>query len=238
MFNKQLLAQNIKYLAVIKGKKLGELEAEAHVSPGYLSRMFKSEDCSGSPLMDLLMYASEIFSISADSLLNVNLQSLSPNEQFLNTFFEKLLKDSCNGTLVWTLETKNALQFYSREYPHPLINCINDCNCAQFYSLFNPNNMLGEASAHASIGENLIYIIQIECNSFDSYNSAGFEVYFTNKNKECLQKIVCIMRSDALFSIVNNIFAEALKPKNQIDICDNVRNIIDSFINSDDNLPF
>ena len=40
-FNKQLMLDNISFLLKEFGKKIGELEAEAGVSPGYISRISK-----------------------------------------------------------------------------------------------------------------------------------------------------------------------------------------------------
>ena len=41
MFDKIKLLQNIRFLALQKGVKIGELESEAGVSVGYISRMLK-----------------------------------------------------------------------------------------------------------------------------------------------------------------------------------------------------
>ena len=106
-FNKTRLLNNISFMLKEFGKKIGELENEAGVSPGYLSRTAK--DASAKPGIDFIIKAAEALNVSVDTLLNTELTELSPTELYLISFFDKLKRDTITGKLEWTIERADAL---------------------------------------------------------------------------------------------------------------------------------
>lgn len=106
-FNKTRLLNNISFMLKEFGKKIGELEAEAGVSPGYLSRTAK--DASAKPGIDFIIKVADALNVSVDTLLNTELTELSPTELYLITFFDKLKRDTIAGKLEWVIERADAL---------------------------------------------------------------------------------------------------------------------------------
>lgn len=106
-FNRTLFFDNIAFKLKETGKKIGELENEAGVSPGYISRT--SKDGSTRPGIDFIMRVAAALNISVDTLLKVDLTKLSPTEQYLYSFIDKLIKDTAAGKLDWQRETADYL---------------------------------------------------------------------------------------------------------------------------------
>lgn len=108
-FNKEILFDNIAYLIKERGMKIGELEAAAGVSSGYISRT--SKEGGTKPGIDFIMNAAAALNVSIDTLLRVDLTSLTPTEQYLVSFLEKLKTDTVNDKLDWNCETAEYLNY-------------------------------------------------------------------------------------------------------------------------------
>ena len=106
-FNKTIMFDNISYMLKEVGKKIGELESEAGVSPGYISRT--SKEGNTKPGIDFIMRAAESLNVSLDTLLRVDMTSLTPTEKYLTTFLQKLVKDTLEDKLDWQTETPGYL---------------------------------------------------------------------------------------------------------------------------------
>lgn len=106
-FNRTLFFDNIAFKLKETGKKIGELENEAGVSPGYISRT--SKDGNTKPGIDFIMKVAAALSISVDTLLKVDLSKLTPTEQYIYSFIDKLVKDTVAGKLDWNRETADYL---------------------------------------------------------------------------------------------------------------------------------
>lgn len=104
-FNSKLLFDNIEYLIRTQDRKIGEVEAEAGVSAGYISRTNK--ESGGKPGIDFIMNISEVLHVSIDTLLKVNISSLTPTESYIVSFLEKMTKDTIKDLLAWEFETKD-----------------------------------------------------------------------------------------------------------------------------------
>lgn len=239
-FDKDLLLSNVKFLACKDGDKIGEVEKAAGVSQGYLSRVAKMGENPNMPLMDLLLWASDKYKVSVDSLLNINLQNMTPNEHYLRRLFEKLIGDTISGALDWTSETKSMLENYHNQFDHPLVeykSISNDEGFFYYKSLFNPENQLGELSVYCWLEAQFLYVTQIYC---QPTNQKGFEVYFSNFQKNDALELVQVMSGDFLYPLVETVFNEAVKSSHQIKVNQRARSIIDSYLNPpvDDDLPF
>lgn len=106
-FNKQLMLDNISFMLKEFGKKIGELEAEAGVSPGYISRTTK--DGNAKPGIDFIIKAAEALNTSVDTLLNIDLSGLTPTERYLISFIEKLKRDTADDKLEWVRFSADSL---------------------------------------------------------------------------------------------------------------------------------
>jgi transcriptional regulator with XRE-family HTH domain len=112
-FNKKRLFDNINYLIGESGKKIGELETEAGVSPGYISRA--SKDGGTKPGIEFIMNIAEILHVSVDMLLKVDIASLTPTERYLVSFLEKINTDTIDDKLDWERESADGLNRQERD---------------------------------------------------------------------------------------------------------------------------
>ena len=112
-FDKSLLGKNIRFLANKNGIKVGDIENEANVSTGYLSRLANEDNKNSFPIMDLLFLISKKFDVSINTLLSVDFSSLTPNEILLSQFFDKLNKDTENNKIIWELDSKEKLEAFN-----------------------------------------------------------------------------------------------------------------------------
>ncbi|WP_353892930.1 helix-turn-helix transcriptional regulator [Proteinivorax hydrogeniformans] len=123
-FNKKLMLDNIAYLLKDAGKKIGELESDAGVSPGYISRI--SKEGNTKPGIDFIMNVADSLNVSINTLLNVELTEMTPNERYLLSFLEKLNKDTIDDKLDWNCESAdwlNRAETDKNSYSdHPLLS--------------------------------------------------------------------------------------------------------------------
>jgi len=106
-FNKQLMLDNISFLLKESEKKIGELETEAGVSAGYISRI--SKEGNTKPGIEFIMKVAYSLNTSIDTLLNVDLTEMTPTERYLVSFLEKLNKDTLDDKLDWNRESADRL---------------------------------------------------------------------------------------------------------------------------------
>lgn len=106
-FNKKLMLDNISFLLKEFGKKIGELETDAGVSPGYISRI--SKESNTKPGIEFIMKVADSLNTSMNALLNVDLAEMTPTERYLLSFLEKLNKDTLDDKLDWNRESADKL---------------------------------------------------------------------------------------------------------------------------------
>jgi len=106
-FDKKLMFDNIAYLLKETGKKIGEVENEAGVSAGYISRT--SKDQNAKPGIDFIVRIADALHVGIDTLLGIDLSSLTPTERYLLTFLEKLRDDTAADKLEWHRESADSL---------------------------------------------------------------------------------------------------------------------------------
>lgn len=123
-FNKQLMLDNISFLLKEFGKKIGELETDAGVSPGYISRI--SKEGNTKPGIEFIMKVADSLNTSMDTLLNVDLAELTPTERYLVSFLEKLNNNTLDDKLDWNRESADRLNRAETDIngnpDHPLLS--------------------------------------------------------------------------------------------------------------------
>ncbi|MBR6084448.1 MAG: hypothetical protein IKP61_02385 [Spirochaetales bacterium] len=108
--SRKRIGANIKALAKWYGCKINEIEKEAGVSQGYLSRLNDSKNESSS-ILDLLLVASDRFRVSIDSLISMDFSKLAnKNKIRIHSFFETLLYLSNRGRLEWKKSTEKGIE--------------------------------------------------------------------------------------------------------------------------------
>ncbi len=240
-FDKNRLGQNVRFLALQHGMKVGELETEAGVSSGYISRLLKSEETGSSSLLSLAVCASEKFGISLNTLLTANLSELLPNERYLAEFMAKLEMQTDQGILFWNYETaKMYLDENSGTRPLAIFRSTPDEAWKEFSSSFDPEHRLGKAVVNATFGPQNqdIYVFQVLKDG--TSENFGYEVYFVEDICEAVP-VFCAFPEDKLFRTIEALFKNACESSHQIRINKTARGWIDSYMSQfeeDDELPF
>lgn len=101
--NKNRIGDNLNALSRYYGFKIKDFEEEAGVSQGYISRLSNknSKDIS-TPIIDLLMLASEKFHVSIDSLVYRDFKKLADPEKIrVQLFLDAVLSLSNRELLIW-----------------------------------------------------------------------------------------------------------------------------------------
>lgn len=106
-FNAEVLFDNIDFLIKSENRKIGEVESEAGVSAGYISRT--SKDGGSRPGIDFIMNIAKVLHVSIDTLLKVDISSLTPTERYLISFLEKLEHDTVHDLLDWERVSAESL---------------------------------------------------------------------------------------------------------------------------------
>lgn len=144
--DKNLLYSNIKLKISEANKKIGDVEVEAGMTAGYLSKLQK-DDSKNNNILDFVVSVSEILGISVDSLVHIDFSSLTKTEKYFADFINKLIRETTEGELCWDKETMNNLNDFSYQYSHPLFEIT------ERYSNYEPKKMAYKSlfSAGASL---------------------------------------------------------------------------------------
>ena len=123
-FNKALCFSNIRELLRQKPDvKIGQIEKEAGIRLGYMSRLEKEGNTS-EPSMEFIVTAAKLLKVSIDTHISVDLTGLTPTEQYIISFFDKLKADTLQDRLDWNRESAfnlNRIEYdYNGNIYHPL----------------------------------------------------------------------------------------------------------------------
>jgi len=125
-FDKALCFSNIRELLRQHPEvKIGQIEKEAGVRLGYMSRLEKEGNTS-EPSIEFIVSAAKLLKVSVDTIISVNLTGLTPTEQYIVNFFDKLKADTLADRLEWNKETPFNLNRLEADYNgviyHPLFS--------------------------------------------------------------------------------------------------------------------
>ena len=116
-FKKATFIENFKALTAKTGVKIGQIETEANVAPGYLSRLDKEGNTSD-PSIEFIATSARLFNVTVDFLLYGKVENLSQTEAYLSNFFQTLINDTINDQITWSPDTSPA-EFYSSGTGYP-----------------------------------------------------------------------------------------------------------------------
>lgn len=126
-FNKKRCFSNIRELLKQNSSvKIGQIERDAGIRLGYMSRLEKEGNTSD-PSMEFVVSAALHLNVSLDTLVGFNLAGLTPHEQYLVKFFDKLKSDTMADKLDWNREKPDKLNdvcIYQGESEHPLFSFL------------------------------------------------------------------------------------------------------------------
>lgn len=235
-FNRALLGKNIKYLAAGKNIKVGDLEKEAGVSTGYFSRLANEEGKGGSTLVDIICKVAEKLDTSVNTLISTDMAALTPNETLLSAFFDKLSKDTAEGTITWDLESEKQLRNPEYQAKHPLFRNYGSAEFPdmRYYSLFDSDiQIAGDSYRVAVVGRTLYLMETLNPESA----SVGYELYLltTWQNgmiyyKDYPEKICKAYPESDLYVQIDDLHNAAAESSRHVKLSDSVIGAINSYI--------
>lgn len=182
----QILLQNLDTLRQEQELyKMGDFEANiVGVSVGYFSRLKNTPEVF--PSIDVLSKLAELFGVSIDVLINIDIRAMGKNSRLIQNFIDKLKTDTIQGKINWREErTIFALRKILVERK---IQCP--------YNVFINSN-----PAIAKYDEEQEVILQpLVFEGTDSkgdlFKLVGYEISLRKRNNNRKQKIAVICYSD------------------------------------------
>lgn len=256
-FDKMKCIANIYSLAKQQGIKIGDLETEAGVSAGYLSRLNK-KDNNATPSIEFLFAIAKRLNVSLDLLINGNFEGLTSTEKYLLKFLNRLTTNTNDDDLDWDKESVYDLKgIYVEEngiVHHPLFTIKEEINSASD-SLFDSRNLVYYSKfiedeevyvagncykCQLTDSKNLLYIMRLNIrNSEVAFGDDFFEVYIVSN--ETVNSICCTHQTREEISKQVEILYESVEIASaNLKINSEARDIIDLYMLDDDlpDLPF
>ena len=261
-FNKNIMFDNISFMLKELGKKIGELESEAGVSPGYISRTTKESNTK--PGIDFIMNVADALNVSVDTLLRVDMSRLTPTEQYIITFLEKLVKDTLDDKLNWQTETAGYLNrrletdmngycdhplfsmenFYEQgetEYPDEVTRIVFTSHAYDVHTCID-----GDCYNLRMKNGTVLYIMKI-CKSVyrtGDPDAHAIEIWMCPKRSS--NQFLCSTKDTVeIAALIENLYAVVSQNARHPKVKKDIKNVIDAFLNDDmeddedqDDIPF
>lgn len=242
-YNRKLCISNVYYLTKIQGKKLGDVETSAGVSPGYFSRLNK-EDSTANPSIEALASVAFTLGVTVDALISRDYSSMSESERFVMDFLDKLIVASHSGEKIWTRESTTYLKGLSTDEDgdpvHPLFQRFynNAYNCwdARFTSLFFPGSdyRIADDCFTLNLGDSSdLYLMKVNTPEGEDtvVDTDEYELYAVNCG---VPETICrsSMYGNHVFAdALETLYAAASESSKHVKLSDNVKNVITAFMN-------
>lgn len=232
--DKNCLCANIKLKIAEANKKIGDVEVQAGMTAGYLSKLQKDESRNNN-ILDFVVNVSEILEISIDSLIHVDYSSLSKTEKYFADFIDKIIRDTTEGNLIWNKETKEELEDFQYQSSHPLFDVTereSDTYEPKRYgynSLFDKNVNISSDCYNVEIGDSSLYLMNV----YSKKEPFGIELYFVKDlGMEHYQviKICQIGVNSPLEKLGADLNNAAKESSNHIKLDKDAKDIIDSYM--------
>ena len=252
-FNPKVLFDNVDFLIKSENRKIGEVESDAGVSAGYISRT--SKDGGSRPGIDFIMNIAKVLHVSIDTLLKVDISSLTPTERYLISFLKKLEHDTVHDLLAWERVSAESLNNMETDQNgitnHPLFDFH------RFYEegeseypeevsrvVFVSNSFGVHTSIHGDCFElrlkngAYLHLMNISKSEYRTNDSEVFakEIWMSIPGQE--PQYLCSDHGDSkLAEFINNLYAAVAENTKHPKVKQEFRYIIDSFMkgeNEDD----
>ncbi len=260
-FNKKLCFSNIReLLRQNPDVKIGQIEKEAGIRLGYMSRLEKEGNTS-EPSMEFIVSAAKLLKVSIDTLVSVDLTGLTPTEQYIVNFFDKLKADTLKDKLDWNRETAFNLNrmepdmngwvyhplfaeetFYEEtecEYPEEVTRIVFNSKT------FGPRTYIcGDCFNLRLKNGTTLYLMDIEKSVHRTVDTSAYakEAWMFVPHKGC-QLLVASQDDTPVAPLLELLFSTVKERMEHPKINNDVMFAIDSFMNDDlsddtDDIPF
>lgn len=227
IFDNELLGKNIKFLASKNDLKIGEIEKEAGVSPGYISRLSSSKNDATYKLMDLIFFLSEKTDVSVLTLLTVDIAQLTKSEAYLTQFLEKLCRETKDEIIYWQTkqpETWGSPSVFPRARIVSSSQLVDDIVAAAIKEEHDQEDALGEP-LYCPLEKPLR--LNYFRSSKKQANGLRLSFYGAMKPME-----VCTLYEDfTLYPLLQDVYTLAKASSTEFHISKAAQNFIDDYIN-------
>ena len=237
--DKNLLYSNIKLKISEANKKIGDVEVEAGMTAGYLSKLQK-DDAKNNNILDFVVSVSEILEVSVETLVHIDYSSLTKTERYFADFIDKLIRETTEGNLCWNKETKEMLEDFQYQSMHPLFE-ISERESETYQpirygynSLFDKGVDISSDCYNVEINGSTLYLMNV----FSKNEPFGYELYFVKPvdyEHSNVIKVCQIGVNSPLEKIGGDLYTVAKESSNHIKLDNNAKSIIDDFMND---IPF
>lgn len=254
MFDKRLCIANIYQLAKERGIKIGDLEKNAGVSAGYLSRINK-EDNNTIPTIDFIATVAAALGVTVDAIINNDYTLPTPTENYILSFIDRLLSQTNADELDWKKETKEQLRVVGYDEQgdpnHPLFAMgFEDGEPAPSYnSLFNSGYEISGDCFRLSLpnaSQTVVYLMCADDPGAEGlpFQFDAYELYIVKKWK--VQPLCQSLPANSLFhNCLTQLYAAAKESCNHPKLDADIMSSINAFMGgsveddgSDGQLPF
>lgn len=260
-FNKTLCFSNIReLLRKNPDVKIGQIEREAGIRLGYMSRLEKDGNTS-EPSIEFIVSAAKLLKVSIDTLIAVDLTGLTSTEQYIVDFFDKLKADTLKDKLDWNRESAfnlNSIEpdingyvyhplfseetFYEEtecEYPQEVTRIVFNSKT------FGPHTYICGDCFNLRLKNGItLYLMDIEKSVHRTSDTSAFakEAWISVPHRGC-QVLVASQDHTPLAPLLEVLFSTVKERMEHPKINNDVMYAIDSFMKDDieddaDNLPF
>ena len=235
IFDRKLLFDNIAALVKRSDLKIGELETNAGVSPGYIART--SKDGTAKPGIEFIIGAAEQLHVSTDLLLKADLTKMDTNATYLIGLIEKLIRDTLENKLYWERETDEDLGHLECDsggyVNHPLF--ITEYNRdGESRVLFNSKSygyktkIVGDCFNLRLQGDARLYIMSI--GSADKEGSMAKEIW-VNIPQTSASFLCGSLSGPAFATAIENLYSYVAEELKHPSLRPDVKLVIDAFMN-------
>lgn len=229
IFDNELLGKNIKFLASKSNLKIGEIEKEAGVSPGYISRLSSSKNDATYKLMDLIFFLSDKTDVSVLTLLTVDIAQLTKSEAYLTKFLEKLCRETKDEIIYWQTkqpETWGNPSVFPRARIVSSSQLVDDIMAAAIKEEHDQEDALGEP-LYCPLEKPL------RLTSFFSNQKQvrGLRLSFYNTTK--IMEICTLYEDFTLYPLLQDVYTLAKASSAEFHISKDAQNFIENYINNE-----
>ncbi len=234
VFDKEKTLKNIRYLVSHSSVKIGQIEKQACVRPGYMS-IIEKPDSTTEPSIQFVTTAAKLLETSLDELVFGKLYAMTDVELYLRDFFRDLINDTRKHDIHWEKELDGALQGahmsgdYSSPPDHPLFSSVPDnLQLRQYCSKFYPGQDIvpDNGAYHASLSKLECTVYLVPCHIEEE---KFFESYLVSKDGTI--KPLCATRkaSNGIMTIFNELFKTAIADASSVYLDKETMSIIDQY---------
>ena len=244
-FDKARFLKNFRLLLNEKNKKIGDIEKEAGVAAGYVSRL-ESGKIAADPSVEFVLTAANVLGVTVEKLVNGDFSALSPTEEYVSKFLNTLIADTQTDRIAWYKESVFDLSCVGSDYngdtEHPLFRGTFSGDGrptgGEYYSRFSSGEEIQVADnfyhANLPMTDQKIYITSVNEDVFGQILHY-YEIYLVdgraNVKPVCSDSVCC----DRLKKEIAVLYKEIETASSHLHIDDSVRNILNLYM---EELPF